>query len=356
MSAEATSLLTVADEAIAEDTTSSWRAVDLRRVMEAGSDADLPTLLTRSDGRCLLYEGKRNELHGPPEAGKTWIALIAALEMLRQARRVAWIDFEDSAGSIVRRLFALGATEADLISNFRYLQPVEPLTQATTIDLKLELEEAGLVVIDAVTEAMAAAGWDPNKNADIAQWYATIPRVAIEAGATCLTLDHVAKDPDRQHGAVGGAHKTAIIDGATYRVDVVKPFGRGGTGVVRVRLSKDRLGYVRGWAVGAKEPPVLDVVIDAHDPEALVVELLPPDANAGEPFKPTHLMEQVSRWVESQPEPVSKRAIMDGVRGKRDYLSQAIEELVVGRFLDRIRGDRGALMHTSKKPYREGIG
>ena len=281
------------------------------------------------------------------------IALLVALEVLRRGGVVVWIDFEDSPDSIAGRLLALGATEEEILSSFRYVQPAEPLTRATEIDLRLELHGSALVVIDAINEAMTAAELDPNANRDVAAWYAQVPRLAIAAGATNLNLDHVAKDPTAQRGAVGGGHKMASIDGAAYRIDAVTPFGRGSKGIVRLRLAKDRPGHVRGLLGPGKDPIAAVVAIDATDGQALVVEVGPPGGGEIDDWRPTRLMEKISIFVEGQTEPASTRAILAGVDGKQTYKATALEALVHGGYFARTSGPRNALLHTSERPFRE---
>ena len=73
----------------------------------------MPALLTRDDGETLLYEGVLNSLFGQPGMGKTWIAIMTAVEAVRAGARVAWWDFESSPATLATRLKALRA--ADLI-------------------------------------------------------------------------------------------------------------------------------------------------------------------------------------------------------------------------------------------------
>jgi AAA domain len=343
-----------ADEVLEEDAEppSSWQAVDLRAVMRSRDGEDAPAILIRGDGQALLYTGKRNEIHGPYESGKSWVAAIGAAEVIRTGGVVVWIDFEDSARSIASRFLALGLAEDEVVVGLRYLQPVEPLTRATEIDLRLVLLGSSLVVIDAANEAMAAAGWDPNVNRDIAAWYRTIPQLATQAGATVLVLDHVAKDPANQRGSVGGGHKLAAIDGVSYRIDAVSPFGRGSTGLLRMKLAKDRPGYLRGALGSGREPAAAEVSIDAANPDALVVEIRPPTGAAG-PFRPTHLMESVSRLIEGAEEPPSRRRIEEDVPGKATYIRQALDILVTDGYVSHENGPHGAILHRSIRPYRE---
>jgi hypothetical protein len=346
--------LEVLDEAIAESR-SSWRSVDLREHLLPDDGSDAPELLRRSDGVGLLYGGKRNELHGPYESGKTWLALLAALEVLRRGDVVVWIDFEDSPRALAARLLSLGAGGDEIAASFRYLQPDEPLTAATEIDLRLELYGAALVVVDAANEAMAAAGLDPNANRDVAAWYATIPRLATQAGAAVVVLDHVAKDPERQRGAVGAGHKLAAVDGASYRVDAVVPFGRGGKGMLRLRLDKDRQGHIRGLLGSGMHPTAAEIGFDATDPDRLQAEIRPPSATAASAdWRPTRLMELISEYLESRSDQVSMRVVLAAVAGKQEYKIAALEALVAGGFVQRSTGPRGASLHVSIRAFREG--
>jgi hypothetical protein len=132
-------ILGEADQALAEDTQrSTWRAIDLRDHLDADQDEDGPTLLVRTDGVPCIYQGRRNELHGSFETGKSWLGKVLSLEVIRGGGTVVWLDLEDSARSVVRRMLALGATPEELLRLFRYIQPGERLTPATEIDLRLE--------------------------------------------------------------------------------------------------------------------------------------------------------------------------------------------------------------------------
>jgi hypothetical protein len=330
---------------------SSWSAVDLRPHLEDPNEDDAPDLLATSDGSALLYRGRRNEIHGPPESGKSFLAGLVALEVIRGGQTVVWLDFEDSPRSVAGRMLALGATPADLLDRFRYVAPSERLTSAAEIDLRQELHGSSLVVVDAANEAMALAGLDPNHNRDVAAWYATAPRLALDAGSTPLTLDHVAKDPGAQRGAVGAGHKIAAVD-TSYRLDVVTPFGRGSIGRVRLRLKKDRPGYVRGRLGTAREPIAAEIVFDATDPTAIGVDVRAPSVNTGA-WRPTGLMEGVSRYLEDLGEPASGRKIREHVAGKSVYVGVAIDELVRGGFVATADGPRGATLHVSVRPFRE---
>ena len=71
----------------------------------------LPSALDRIDGETLIYEGRFNTVYGEAAMGKTWIAIMTAIQALRAGRRVMWWDSEDRASTLARRLQLLRATD-----------------------------------------------------------------------------------------------------------------------------------------------------------------------------------------------------------------------------------------------------
>ena len=116
-------------------------------------------MLARADGQHLLYAGKINGIIGESESGKTWIALHAAAQALREGRRVLYLDFEDSAPGIVSRLKAAGASRGELAA-LTYTGPDESLHHAAAEDLRETLDtiRPDLVVVDGFNAAMQLLG------------------------------------------------------------------------------------------------------------------------------------------------------------------------------------------------------
>jgi KaiC/GvpD/RAD55 family RecA-like ATPase len=85
-------------------------------------------MLMRSDGVHLLYDGAVHTIAGESESGKTWLTLIAALQLLEAGVRVIFLDFEDRADRVIGRLMALGATPTQIRANFIYIRPDRPST------------------------------------------------------------------------------------------------------------------------------------------------------------------------------------------------------------------------------------
>ena len=146
----------------------------------------------------LIYRGKRHLLSGPPEASKTLLALIVALEEIRAGSAVAFIHFESGPAETRRLLEDLGAT-ADELAAVLYYEPDGPPDDA---DIDYIVGNAcTLAIIDALAGAYDASGLDDNKRVDIEKfsrawirplWHAGL---ATRARARAATARHEARLP-----------------------------------------------------------------------------------------------------------------------------------------------------------------
>ncbi len=331
-----------------------WAALNLDAVL-AGQEIDPPpALLARDDGQLLLYEGAVHSLSGEPGSGKTWVALIACAQQLIEGQTVTMVDFEDRASRVVGRLMALGVHPDTIRTHFRYVRPHTALDHTSRPDLEHAVHGARLVILDGVTEAMTLHGLDLNGNADVAAFYALLPRWIADQGPAVVMIDHVVKDGEKQgRWALGGQHKLAGLDGVGYLVKAIEPFGRGKTGHARITVSKDRPGYVEEIALGRT---VAELWLDATDINCLRYQLRAPTEvptdQAGN-MRPTHLMERVSRYIEITPG-LGKNELVDGrISGTGAYLKRAIDRLVQEGYIEVETGPNRKQIHRSVTPYRE---
>lgn len=81
-----------------------WQIFRDMATLDDSFEAPSATLLQRTDGRGLFYEGRENGLQGDPGSGKTWVAQMAAAEVLKVGGTVVYIDFEDTWRAGVARL------------------------------------------------------------------------------------------------------------------------------------------------------------------------------------------------------------------------------------------------------------
>jgi hypothetical protein len=212
-----------------------------------------PTIFKREDGHAVFYPGKINALFGESESGKTWVALAAVVEQLLEGNQVFYLDFEDSRQGIRSRLKSLGVEQTNLKS-FSYANPDDAFDLAVRDFLQVALEESKptLVVVDGVNAAMNLMGLDLEKNKDATYFSQMVLRPLRNFGAAVVTIDHVTKSKDaRGNYAIGAQAKRADIDGCAIAVEMVMPFGRGGAGELRLKVTKDRPGFVRAICLEA---------------------------------------------------------------------------------------------------------
>lgn len=330
----------------AERERSSWEPVDLAAILNGSQHDPAPETLARADGVCLLYAGRIHAVSAEPESGKGWLALHACAEQLAAGEHVVYIDYEDTAVNIVARLIALTVDPDAIRSRLHYVRPEDPVTPEAVAALA-ELQPA-LVVIDGVTEALAMEGLDMASNQDVAGFYKRLARPFARAGAAVLLIDHVVKDREaRGRYAIGAQHKLAGVDVA-YKLDVAQPFGRGREGLVKITVTKDRPGHVRQHAADRERIAMMRLTSTGGG--SVTVTLEPPEG-ASVAFRPTVLMERISRAVYEAPG-LSIRGLREAVKGNNEAKSLALELLVNEGFVD-ARRDGQAVKHYPLHEYRE---
>ena len=307
-----------------------------------------PAFLARNDGHRLFYRGKVNALLGESESGKTWVALHAVAQCLQVQERVIYIDFEDSGRGILSRLRALGVSDDQLV-NFTYANPDENLKLEQRIDLVQALAEQkpDFIVVDGVNAGMTLLQLDLTNNRDATMFSQTLLKPLTMSGAAICTIDHVTKSKEgRGNYAIGAQAKRADINGVAIAVEVVQPFGRGMTGELNLKVTKDRPGHVRA---NSKEAKIAGRVLIKSTAEGMVTMII--EAPELSSFRPTRIMEAVSMLIEEKS--MSKNAIEKATEGANDTVRAALDCLVKEGFASFSHGARNAMIFTSVKPYRQ---
>ena len=115
----------------------------------------------------------------------------------------------------------------------------------------------------------------------------------------------------------------------------MNPFGRGLSGISRLTVTKDRPGFVRPVSLCGKRTG--EVHLSSHDEGRVSVRIEPAADTGADIFRPTFLMERVSRFLETQTEPASQTVVERSVEGKIEAVRRALDLLVTEGFVERTR-------------------
>jgi hypothetical protein len=318
----------------------SWTPINLNTL------ADKPPIEPTLGNTGLLYPGKRHVFSGPPESAKTLAAYTMLILVARTGRSGILIDFEMGSRDAKQRLQELGATH-DELSLIPYLEPDTPATPERLGNL-IALEP-DLVVIDAAAGAYQAEGLDDNKRSDVERFSRLYVGAFWLAGIATIVIDHVVKSVEgRGKFAIGSERKLGSSD-VHLGFDTIQPISRGTTGRYKITTHKDRGGCLpRGHTADfhlESDPDTHQIAWKVTSPEQTTAE-------AGY-FRPTHLMEKVSVYLEMQSEPVTRNTVYDALGGTKEYVLKAIAALVTEGFVTEETGANRSKPLTSKTAFRE---
>lgn len=358
-----------------KNASSSWRFEDLAQLASGIELPPTPTVFQREDGQGLFYRGAVNDLHGEPGCGKSMIAQIATAQELKNNRDVIYIDYEDSARNVVKRLLLLGVTGEQIISHLHYVRPSAKPSSPTSLDGWRETldyaDTATLAIIDGVTSCLAYAGLDSNSGDDIAAWYNTMPRLISACGPAVVLIDHVVKSKDNRGRYAGGSmQKLALIDGISYSVDMTKPVGKGVRGTIVIKSGKDRISEIEehcavNWSNGSHLREAARIEINSTNPKLMHVTIARPNMMPSEDrqtkrddFRPTGLMEKISQLVENAIEEPSQSELFDALKSdgsgaKTAIMSKAIRLLLEEGYVTNRASRHNRACYRSARPYRQ---
>lgn len=344
-----------------------WGAIDLTPFLDGSYSPPEPTILSRTDGKSLLYRGYTHSLHGESESGKSMIAQSAVVELLSQGESVLYLDYEADAGSVMARLIMMGAP-VDRLSDerwFIYRQPERDyaaLPESRVEFSRLLNRSFALVVIDGVNEALTQFGGAARStgglggNDDVTAWHDHLPRpLARYTGAAVVQIDHVAKEGETRF-AIGGQAKMATITGAAYVVKPLSKIAKDAVGETALYVAKDRHGTVRGYAEGeynlkSRLQLVATAVVDGRN-NRLHVELRAPLTSDADQHLVT-IKEDITAKLAGLPEGHKGQNVgwlRENVTGKGENISAALDELVRDGYVHREVRGRGKF-HTFKKQF-----
>jgi hypothetical protein len=335
------------------DEESSWKPIALKDYYDGLFATPIATILKRTDGNGLIYSGRVHSIYGESESGKSWVAQIASAEMLKDDKKVIYIDFESDPSDVVGRLKSLGVSRANLLQYFTYIRPDgprdadDPYWQAI-----LESGSAELIIIDGVTESLTMWGGETKDNDAITRWMRIFPRtVATASGAAVVLIDHITKNAEtRGRFAIGGQAKLATIDGAAYLVEPLEALAPGRVGSLTMRVTKDRPGYIRKiagmWRKSDRTQEAAVFVIDSTRPlmqYAITVPLIEDELEANKEFKKS---KEIVEFVHNHPG-CTRRLIQEGVAGSKDAIGERISDLITGGWIDNKGNDRSFILYIT---------
>jgi hypothetical protein len=335
------------------DEESSWKPIALKDYYDGLFQAPIATLLKRTDGHGLIYEGRVHSIYGESESGKSWIAQIATAECLKNDKKVIYIDFESDAIDIVNRLKALGVSRANLLQYFSYIRPEgardadDPYWQAI-----LQSGSATLIIIDGVTESLTMWGGESKDNDAITRWMRIFPRtVATASGAAVVLIDHITKNAEtRGRFAIGGQAKLATIDGAAYLVEPLEALAPGRTGTLTMRVTKDRPGFVRKiagmWRKSDRTQEAAIFTIDSTRAQMQYIISVPLLENELESNKEFKKQKEVAEFIHNHPG-ASRRLVAEGITGSKDAIGERLADLVAGGWIENRGNDRSFILYIT---------
>jgi hypothetical protein len=319
---------------------SSWRPIPLEGPVE--DDTPPSVLAIEGTSRHLLYPGSTNSIYAESESGKSLLAIVAAREVIERGGRVLWLDYEDTARRFRSRLDSMSVPR-ELWSSIDYVNPAHALwstkTNASTVAHAdfVEMLRRGryeLAVVDTMTGAMSVEGLDPNVGTEVEQLYRVLTGEIVKTtGAAVLVLDHVPKSTEAKRYAIGSERKLSGITGASYVLEVTRPWSRalGGEpvyGAAELKITKDRPGYVRG---GRSELSTVASIEVTADPDGgLRIRVVDPRDTV--PVPPIELVTKIVDHLRRFPG-TSKSALETELGGKANTVRAARDWLV----------DRGAI-------------
>ena len=300
--------------------------VDLATLINSGLQPERPTVAQVLPSRGLLYAGRLNEIHSEPGLGKTNISLGICKSVIQEGGRVLFIDPEDCASGILRRLASFGADTFSIVERFHYLHNPTPEEFNRAISWA-ERNKPNLVCLDGLAEALAAELLDENSVSDVLSFFRQRLRPFADLGAAVLIADHVSKAAEgRGRWARGSGAKLGRYDGVSYEAELVEPYSPTIAGKVRLRVSKDRNG---GAGVSGQVVAEIHFTPSPACDDTTVVEFREP-TESGKQFKPTVIMAKICEHLEIFPD-----ATRNDLRelGKHDWVDKAIKQLVSDGFM-----------------------
>lgn len=229
----------------------------------------------------LIYDGRVHTLAGPPEAGKTVLALWIAYQMMKRGHRVFMYDEETGRRQVADLLRSMGC-DPDMVDRQMYYTSFNDVPwkgdDIAHLGEVMTAWKPKLSIFDSASEMLASAGIDENKPAEVTNFYKLVLRpVAAKYRSAVLLLDHDAKEtPGKVSRYARGTTAKLASPDAAIKVTPLRPFSRSQDGALAVMVAKDRLGGLhRYYSVRVTASPLALQFTKTSASEAESVSLSP---------------------------------------------------------------------------------
>jgi AAA domain len=296
----------------------------------------------------LIYPGRRHVFSGPPESAKTFAAFCIAVDEIQAGSTVLHIDFEMFEYETRDRLRDMGLT-GDSLDRFVHLEPTVAASDAILAELA-QTWRPSLAIIDAAAGAYHLQGLDDIKRNDIEPFARAFIEPLRARGVATILIDHVAKRAEKSDNfSIGSERKIGAAD-VHLGFETVSPLGRGRIALVKITTKKDRFGYL-------PRPRTAELELRS-DPSthAVTWEFRQPSDADG--WRPTALMEKVSRYLESITtssegrDELPRSTVESEVKGRAEFVRRAMDELIATGYAAERPGAKRARLIRSIRPFR----
>jgi hypothetical protein len=198
---------------------------------------------------------------------------------------------------------------------------------------------ADLVIFDSSRMALTSVGLGEDKADDYAIFVGKLLIPLAKAGTTTVVLDNTGHEhKDRARGTVTKSDLNEVV----YRLVVGAPFDRARTGNFRLVRRRSRFGDT---------PREIRIELGGgvYAPPVVVADMVNEEGDRA--FRPTVLMERLSRAIESTPG-MTQNSLLKNVRGNQDAKCTALGTLIAEGYVE-ARSVGQANHHYSLERYRE---
>lgn len=313
--------------------------------------AEPPEPLPAVPGIPFAYHPASILITGPTGSGRS--ALIEALlyDAVRTGGlRAAYLSGEVTEGEANARAGDLADRRGDPVDdalrgelvNLRYLDLAPTIERAWQDPLTWADEMQRLypiVAIDPLSTVASTLGLDFDKsNSDYVDYFDRLIKPLTDRGMLVLQVDnigHALEAKARAKGASAKQDKADVVLACKLRAAPT------GLIVTARKVRSVRAPFKRGdsWTFD-RDTQRIDRDVDHQADDAAT-------------FRPTVLMERVSRAVEAEPG-ITRRALRDAAKGKHDTKMHALDVLIVEEYIE-AREEGGWTKHYSARAYRENL-